>query len=80
MILNYGKVISKEELTVKIWGYDADIEYNSIEVYISFLRKSLVLSIEVNISTVRGLGYTIKGERMNKEIKYLRKKFLFYLQ
>jgi len=64
LILNYGKVISKEELTVKIWGYDADIEYNSIEVYISFLRKKLgAINSRVNISTVRGLGYTIKGEK-----------------
>ncbi len=64
LILNQGKVISKEKLTVKIWGYDTDIEYNSIEVYVSFLRKKLgAINSKVNISTVRGLGYTIKGER-----------------
>lgn len=64
LILNQGKVISKEKLTVKIWGYDTDIEYNSIEVYVSFLRKKLgAIKSQVNISTVRGLGYTIKGEK-----------------
>lgn len=64
LILNQGKVISKEKLTVKIWGYDTDIEYNSIEVYVSFLRKKLgAINSKVNISTVRGLGYTIKGEK-----------------
>ena len=64
LILNQGKVISKEKLTVKIWGYDTDIEYNSIEVYVSFLRKKLgAINSKVNISTVRGLGYTVKGEQ-----------------
>lgn len=32
-------VISKEQFVEKIWGYDTDIEYNSIEVYISFSQK-----------------------------------------
>lgn len=65
LILNSGKTVSKENLTVKIWGYDTDIEYNSIEVYISFLRKKLnAIDSAIHISTVRGIGYTIK-ERKN---------------
>ena len=31
----------KEVLADKIWGYDSDAEYNSVEVYISFLRKKI---------------------------------------
>lgn len=65
LILNKGKTVSKECITVKIWGYDTDIEYNSIEVYISFLRKKLnAINSQIHISTVRGIGYTIK-ERKN---------------
>lgn len=64
LILNKGKVVPKENLTVKIWGYDTDIEYNSIEVYISFLRKKLrAIDSGVCISTVRGFGYTIKEKK-----------------
>lgn len=64
LILNKGKVVPKEDLTVKIWGYDTDIEYNSIEVYISFLRKKLrAIESDVCISTVRGFGYTIKEKK-----------------
>ena len=49
---------------MKIWGYDADIEYNSIEVYISFLRKKLkAVGSQIHISTARGLGYTIKEKK-----------------
>lgn len=61
LILNKGKTVSKESITVKVWGYDTDIEYNSIEVYISFLRKKLnAINSQIHISTVRGIGYTIK--------------------
>ncbi|MGN0620504.1 MAG: response regulator transcription factor [Porcipelethomonas sp.] len=64
LILNYGKVISKENLVMKIWGYDTDIEYNSIEVYISFIRKKLnAVNSQIRISTERGLGYTIKENK-----------------
>lgn len=56
-------VISKEQFIEKIWGYDTDIEYNSIEVYISFLRRKLRdLGSTVNIKTIRGVGYTL-GEK-----------------
>jgi len=64
LILNYGKVVSKESLIMKIWGYDADIEYNSIEVYISFLRKKInAVNSRIHISTARGRGYTIKEKK-----------------
>lgn len=63
LILNQGKVVSKDALTVKIWGYNNDIEYNSIEVYISFLRKKLrAIDSDVCISTIRGMGYIIKEQ------------------
>ncbi len=65
LILNQGKTVSKESLTVKVWGYETDVEYNSIEVYISFLRKKLsAIESKIQIKTVWGKGYTIK-ERKN---------------
>ena len=63
LILNPGKVVSKDDLTVRIWGYNTDIEYNSIEVYISFLRKKLrAIDSSICISTIRGFGYIIKEQ------------------
>lgn len=60
-IMNKGNVVSKENIMIKIWGYDAEVEYNSIEVYISFLRKKIdAVGSEVKIKTVRGLGYILK--------------------
>lgn len=54
-------VVTKDELIIKLWGYDSDVEYNNIEVYVSFLRKKLnFLQSKVAISTVRGVGYKME--------------------
>ena len=61
LLINKGQIVSKEVLTDKIWGYDSDAEYNSVEVYISFLRKKIgLLKSNVCISTVRGIGYKLE--------------------
>lgn len=53
-------VVTKDELIIKIWGYDSEAEYNNIEVYISFLRKKLLfLEAKTEIETVRGAGYKL---------------------
>lgn len=61
LIMNKGQLISKDHFVSKIWGIDSDIEYNSIEVYISFLRKKLsAVGSRLKIETFRGLGYSLK--------------------
>ena len=61
LVLNKGQRISKDRFISKIWGYDSDVEYNSIEVYISFLRKKLAAVHScVKIVTARGLGYALE--------------------
>jgi len=63
LLINKEQIIEKEALTDKIWGYDSDAEYNSVEVYISFLRKKLsLLGSKVKISTVRGIGYKLEDK------------------
>lgn len=58
---NAGQLLSKEQITVRIWGYDADVSYNNEEVYISFLRKKLsYLQTDARIETVRGGGYRLR--------------------
>ena len=60
---NYGQLLSKEQITVRIWGYDTDVEYNNEEVYISFLRKKLkFIGTNSRIETIRGVGYRLRGK------------------
>ena len=63
LLLNKEQIITKELLTDKIWGYDSEAEYNTVEVYISFLRKKIsLLGSNVKISTVRGIGYKLEDK------------------
>ena len=60
LLLNSGKSIDKEKFIEKIWGYDTEAEYNTIEVYVSFLRKKLmVVGSKTEIKSIRGIGYTL---------------------
>lgn len=55
------KVVNKEDLLVKVWGYESEAENNNIEVYISFLRKKLqYIGAKAKISTIRGVGYKLE--------------------
>ena len=60
LILNKGKTIEKEKFIEKIWGYDNEAEYNTIEVYVSFLRKKFnAVGAKAEIKSIRGIGYTL---------------------
>ena len=57
-------IISKDEFIEKIWGYDSEAEYNSIEVYISFLRKKLgAIKSRIQIKASRGVGYYLEDNK-----------------
>ena len=61
LMLNKGKIISKENLALKIWGYENETEYNNVEVYISFTRKKLkFVGSDMEIKAVRGIGYELR--------------------
>ena len=54
-------VVSKDDLITKLWGFDAGIDHNNIEVYISFLRKKLsYIESNVKITTIRRVGYRLE--------------------
>ncbi|MBE6862821.1 MAG: response regulator transcription factor [Ruminococcus sp.] len=60
LISNTNRILPKERIIEKIWGYESDVEYNNIEVYISFLRKKLsAIGTDTQIKTARGIGYSL---------------------
>ena len=62
LIRNQGIVLTKENLLLKIWGYESDAEDNNVEVYISFLRRKLThLHSSVKIRTIRMVGYCLEN-------------------
>ncbi len=61
MFGNRGRIMTREQLAVKIWGFDSEAEYNNVEVYMSFTRKKLAfVGSDVGIKAVRGLGYELR--------------------
>ena len=61
MFSNQGQIMTREQLAVKIWGFDNETEYNNVEVYMSFTRKKLAfVGSGVEIKAVRGLGYELR--------------------
>jgi DNA-binding response OmpR family regulator len=61
LIANQGQVLSREQIALKIWGYESDAEYNNVEVYMSFVRKKLAfVETRCEIKAIRGLGYELR--------------------
>lgn len=61
LIANQGRILTREQLAVKIWGYENDAEYNNVEVYLSFARKKLsFVKSRTEIKAVRGVGYELR--------------------
>ena len=56
---NIGKVVSRSRLEESLYSWDSDVESNTVEVHIHYLRKKLDPTL---IRTVRGVGYIIDND------------------
>ena len=62
LMRNTDQVLSREQITQRVWGYDADAEYNNVDVYVSFLRKKMkFVQSAARIGSVRGVGYELEA-------------------
>jgi DNA-binding response OmpR family regulator len=61
LVLNSGRVVSKERLQQAITGFDQALTPNAVEVYVSRLRAKI--GDAAVIRTVRGLGYRLDEPR-----------------
>ena len=59
LLQNKGKVLSRNYLLDKIWGYEYYGETRTVDVHIRYLRKKIEGSNEKYIETIRGVGYKI---------------------
>lgn len=55
-----GAVVSKAQIEEALYAFGSEIESNTVEVYVSRLRKKLGRD---HIATLRGVGYRLGGER-----------------
>lgn len=60
---NPRRVLSRDLIMEKIWGYDYSGESNVLEVYVAMLRQKTEEEGRPRIiQTVRGLGYVLRGD------------------
>jgi len=60
---NQDTVLTREQLISAVWGQGHYIDENSVDVYVRYIRQKIDEQAgEEYITTVRGFGYTIKGE------------------
>jgi DNA-binding response OmpR family regulator len=63
LMRRHGRVVPKDVLEDKIYGFDEEVTSNSVEVHISRLRKRLTnAEASVSIHTLRGVGYLLADD------------------
>ena len=59
LMLNTGRVLSREQLEQHLYSWGREVESNAVEVHIHHLRRKLGAPL---IQTVRGVGYSLLRE------------------
>ena len=64
-LLSYPeKSFSKSQLFEEFWAFDSDTEEDSVKVYVNKIRNKISQFSEIDVETVRGVGY--RGVRHGK--------------
>ena len=56
LLLNAGRVLTREQLEQRLYGWGREVESNAVEVHVHSLRRKLGSAL---IRTVRGVGYML---------------------
>ena len=63
LIINKNVVLTRSQLIEKVWGYEYIGDTNVVDVFIRYLRSKIDDGFEDKlITTVRGVGYVVKGD------------------
>ncbi|MGE7660094.1 response regulator transcription factor [Peribacillus sp. NPDC097197] len=61
LIQNKGKILTREQIFDRIWGFDSDTTIAIVEVFVHHLRKKLEpFQYHKDLQTIRGIGYMLK--------------------
>jgi two-component system, OmpR family, response regulator len=61
LLVNQGRVLSKAQILDHVWQYDFGGDGGVVETYIGYLRRKLDTTEPKLITTLRGVGYTIRS-------------------
>lgn len=60
LMLNAGRVLSRQQIENKLYAWGQEVESNAVEVHIHHLRRKLYSQL---IETIRGVGYLIPRDK-----------------
>jgi len=64
LVQNKGKVLTRDSLLDKVWGYEYYGETRTVDVHIRHLRKKLGEEDGSCIETIRGVGYRFQPKEV----------------
>jgi two-component system OmpR family response regulator len=61
LLRNAGRVVTRDTIIEKVWGYSTEIESNTLDAFVRLLRSKLEAPGEAKLlQTVRGVGYCLR--------------------
>ena len=66
LLRHHGQILSRDQIIEHVWGYDADVLPNTVEVYVGYLRNKIDRAFPSRpalVHTVRGFGYRLEASR-----------------
>jgi DNA-binding response OmpR family regulator len=60
LLRNSGRVVRRETILESVWGFDCDVNENTIEAFVRLLRLKVDTREPKLIHTVRGVGYALR--------------------
>ena len=61
LMRNRGRILTKEQIFNKVWGYNSETELNAVELYVFYLRKKIDFKKSgAALVTTRGVGYSLR--------------------
>jgi DNA-binding response OmpR family regulator len=63
LMRNAERVISRERILESVWGFDCDVNENTLEAFVHLLRSKIDKREPKLVHTVRGVGYCLREPR-----------------
>jgi DNA-binding response OmpR family regulator len=60
LLRNAGRVVRRDTILESVWGFDCDVNENTLEAFVRLLRLKVDTREPKLIHTVRGVGYTLR--------------------
>lgn len=84
LFMNKGRILTREQICIYIWGYDYDVSNNSLDALVKLVRKKIDDGqSKSHIQNVRGIGYKLRDNecfrQREKKLAYINATLYFLL-